>query len=239
MSYVIKVQGYTYPPLRGIKTMSIALGIECPDGAVLGTDRQITKEGGLKYQQRKISICNVTGNIPLQYAFAYCGDPDAAATIEREIGRELLAGICSSDVFNFDLVFADIRRAFGRKENKDLESLILMGSPSIKPFLLRTKGAKVVHGKIECIGVGDSSVIHYLSELLPKKLTLDKASQVVAYLVSLANRYIDGCGFGPDVVFMGKGRECIMEISEKEKTAWAQKFKDFESGMSERIGQWD
>ena len=33
--------------------MTIALGFLCPDGMVLCSDRQITVDGGLKYEKRK------------------------------------------------------------------------------------------------------------------------------------------------------------------------------------------
>src|ERR1700682_6150988 len=99
--YLIKVSYPAYAPLRETKAVTIALGLVCADGAVIGADRQITKEGGLKYQKKKICIFGVHGNIPLQCGFTYCGDPDTAAFFEREIGKVLVGGFCSGNVFTF------------------------------------------------------------------------------------------------------------------------------------------
>ena len=59
---------------------------------------------------------------------------------------------------------------------------------------------KVVQGYSEYIGSGDSSAIRHLSDFLPRdNYTVDEASVLASYLVSVANRYIDGCSGGPDI----------------------------------------
>jgi hypothetical protein len=215
--------------------VTIALGMLCSDGAVLAADRQMTKEGGLKYEEKKYIISHVKGSIPLDYIFVYCGTPEVAHIFEERIGMALLDGVCSGNMFMPSMVIDNLKSVFGDKESRYIESLIAFGSPHIQPFIVRTKGNRVVRGRRECIGVGDSSVIRYLSDLLPKTLTVETALPICAYLVTLGNRYIEGCGFGPDVLFMGGARRVPMSVSEKEVESYASRFSGFERKLSEGL----
>jgi hypothetical protein len=212
--------------------------MKCIDGAVIAADRQMTKDGGLKYQEKKFITGRVIGDIPLEYAVVYSGIPEAARTVVNEIGRSLLANVCNGNVFMPSMVVEALRQVFKSKDSKDLETLIILGAPGIEPFILRTKESRVVLGRMECIGVGDSSVIHYFAELLPKNLTVSQAKPIAAYLVSLGNRFIDGCGFGPDVLFIGKEGTAEV-VTEEEKSAYAQKFPGLEGIVSSELAKWN
>jgi hypothetical protein len=66
--------------------------------------------------------------------------------------------------------------------------------------LHRSYGQIVAEGHSEIIGVGDSSVLRYATDLLVHPLSTVAEAQVIgSYMVRLANRYIDGCGGGPDI----------------------------------------
>lgn len=215
--------------------MTIALGMLCSDGAVLAADRQMTKEGGLKYQEKKYIIGHVQGSIPVDYIFVYCGTPEVAHIFEERIGMALLDGVCSGNIFMPSMVIDNLKSVFRDKESKYIESLIMFGSPQIQPFIVRTKGTRVVRGRRECIGVGDSSVIRYISDLLPPKITVEQTLPICAYLVTLGNRYIEGCGFGPDVLYM-RGKERVpASVSEKEVASYALRFSELEHKLSEGL----
>jgi hypothetical protein len=215
--------------------VTIALGIVCSDGAVLAADRQMTKDGGLKYQEKKYIIGHVKGSIPLDYIFVYCGTPEVAHIFEERIGMALLGGVCSGNVFMPSIVIDNLKSVFRDKESKYIETLIMVGSSDIQPFIIRTKGTRVVRSRRDCIGVGDSSVIRFVSDLLPRTLTVEMALPVCAYLVTLGNRYIEGCGFGPDVLFMGGPKRIPMAVSEKEVESYASRFSGFEHKLSEGL----
>lgn len=215
--------------------MTIALGMLCSDGAVLAADRQITKEGGLKYEEKKYVIGHVQGSIPLDYIFVYCGTPEVAHIFEEKIGMALLDGVSSGNIFMPSMVIDNLKSVFRDKESKYIESLIMFGSPQIQPFIVRTKDSRVVRGQIEYIGVGDSSVIRYVSDLLPSRITVEQALPICAYLVTLGNRYIDGCGFGPDVLYMGGKERTPTAVSEKEIKSYALPFSEFERKLSEGL----
>jgi 20S proteasome alpha/beta subunit len=219
---------------RGVQAMSIALGIRCVDGAVLAADRQMTKEGGLKYEEKKYFIGRVAGNIPLDYAFLYCGIPEVAKIFENKVGLALLGGVCNGNVFMPSMVVSDLEPIFKDKESKYIESLILFGAQNIQPFIVRTKGSRVVRGYVECIGVGDSSIIHYFADRLPNDLTVEQAKPICAYLVTLANKYIDGCGFGPDVIAADKtGR--LEALTTEEINSYSSKFSQFDGKLTEGL----
>jgi hypothetical protein len=214
--------------------MTIALGMVCSDGAIIAADRQMTKEGGLKFQEKKVFKCKMFGSIPMEYIFAYAGEPEAAKIIEYEIGRALVGGVCGGNIYMPDLVIRDLQPVFDRKEAKKVESLIAIGAPKIQPLLLRTKGPRIVHGYIECIGVGDSSVIRYFSDRLTGQMSIEQGKPFIAYLVSLANKYIDGCGFGPDIAFFGSSG-IVEEVSEQEKSSYEGKFEKLERDLANQI----
>ncbi len=207
---MIKARNYAYPArTRRIKAMTIGLGFQCQDGVVLCSDRQITKDGGLKYHQRKDFCVYFRGNVEVNCAAVYAGYPDAASILFEDSAyaiRELLMRPLRG--FHADVVKTVLGKIFkGNRHSKNLEMLIAVGpsnQANWSPFLIKTHGSRVVRGFREFIGVGDSSVIRYLSEIFSGALTVPEAEFVGTYMVSLANRFIDGCGGGPDVLVLHK-----------------------------------
>lgn len=191
--------------------MTIALGFLCPDGIVLCSDRQMTVEGGLKYQKRKISY--MTGMFPGGVSFAlmsaYAGDPEAANIMGTEIREQLGEEIAKSKLIGFQAPKArkGLEKIFSSKHAKNLQMLIGIRFHSGEACLFKTSGKKVVDARVEYIGTGDSSALRYLADcLLPSFIQSVSEAQVLgAYLVAVANRYVDGCSGGPDLTIAKDG----------------------------------
>jgi 20S proteasome alpha/beta subunit len=221
--------------LRTENSVTIALGMKCLDGVLVAADRQITKEGGLKYQQDKILLGGtIVSKFPMDFALAYAGSPDLAKNLVGKVA-EATVRACNEGVFTPTLVQSAIEDVLTAKDTKGLETLIIFGGPNISPFMLRTRETRVVFGKMEYIGAGDSSVLRYLADLIKFPLPLDRAKILGAYLISAANRYIDGCGFGPDVAFIGTDGE-VKRVEKTEIDSYAEEFAELEKALTNTLG---
>jgi hypothetical protein len=185
--------------------VTIALGFLCPDGIVLCSDRQMTDSAaGLKYQKCKLAW--ITGlfapGIQLSLVSAYAGDPEAVKIMRTEIRERLGAEIAKSRLVGFQAPKARkaLEKIFNNKHAKHLQMLIGIRFQSGEMCLFKTLGKKVVEARTEHIGSGDSSALRYLVDLLlpPFIPSIHQAQILGAYLVSVANEYVDGCSGGPD-----------------------------------------
>ena len=189
--------------------MTIALGFLCPDGIVLCADRQMTdSQSGLKYQKRKISyMTGMFAGVRFTLASAYAGDPEAAKIMRTEIRERLGEEIAKSRAIGFQSPMARkaLDKIFSNKHAKHLQMLIGIRFYSGEVCLFKISGRKVMDAESEYIGSGDSSALRYLADVLlvsPRVHNVHEAGVLGAYLVSVANRYVDGCSGGPDVIII-------------------------------------
>jgi hypothetical protein len=187
------------------KAVTIALGFLCPDGIVLCSDRQMTDSAaGLKYQKCKLSWTTgmLAPGVHLELASAYAGDPEAAKIMRTEIRERLGAEIAKSKLVGFQAPKARkaLENIFRNKNAKHLQMLIGIRFYSGELCMFKTSGKKVVEARTEYIGSGDSSALRYLADVLlpPYIPSIFQAQVLGAYLISVANEYVDGCSGGPD-----------------------------------------
>jgi hypothetical protein len=109
----------------------------------------------------------------------------------------------TEDVFPTDVFKRTVEGILRKHKNKNTELLLTFRAKrfGIPPFLLCARGQAAVKGLREYIGVGDSSVLRYVAELISCELSVKQATTLAVYMVSLAGRFIDGCG-GIDVLVM-------------------------------------
>jgi hypothetical protein len=140
--------------------------------------------------------------------FCYAGEPEAAEVTFNRVMEAITADdapLGGSVTDPIDSIRAVLSKAYNSPITKGLETLIGV-RVSGEAHLYRSYEKKVINSHADCIGRGDSSVIRYLSEqILSYRMNRDEAVVVGAYLVSVANRYIDGCGGGPDIFFLPGG----------------------------------
>ncbi|GEM_PF-6668632 len=189
--------------------MTIAIGIESHDGIVLAADRQITSDAGLKYYQEKV------GHLPFDmrngifdYCYAYAGYPDAAKHVVSEIeerSRELDPARITFGVLKkcVQEVLEDAVRKY--KKQMHLEMLIVISIWGQGCKFFRSKGKLLSPATEECLGVGDSSVVHFLFDnLLTTRKTLNHTIPLSIYVIKQAKEYIDGCGGQTDIIYITK-----------------------------------
>lgn len=184
--------------------MTIGIGMLCTDGVLICADRQHTSpQAGFKFEAVKTSR-HISRNCRL--SFCYSGGQNDATAMLRIIYDTF------DDIFeNEPDANGPINRAsrafvkiFKDKTARYLEMLIGVCFPNSACGLIKTSGNRAVVGVTEYIGCGDSSVLRYLADLLlPDSVpSTHEADFLSCYMCSIATRYIDGCGGGPDRVVL-------------------------------------
>ena len=186
--------------LPGRKAVTIAVGFICQDGIAICADRQMTSEAGYKFEERKIFYSSQPW---WTVVFAYAGDPDAARIMFGKVSRELQPEMEKSRIVSkTERARHALERIFKSRDSKNVKSLIGIRYQSTGYCcMFRTSGSKVVFSERAHIGAGDSSALRYLCDFLlqPVLTSVNEASVLGSYIVSVATRYVDGCGGGPDI----------------------------------------
>jgi hypothetical protein len=136
----------------------------------------------------------------------------------RKTKQGLIDGIVARDEgFAHDWARKVLERVFFDHAAEDLQTLI--GFYSKHQHLFRTQGTHVVDGYVEYIGSGDSSVLRYIGSFLrPKEHTTEEACALAAYIISVANRHIDGCSGGPDLAILhSDGRVVEIQVGSQSR----------------------
>jgi hypothetical protein len=166
---------------------------------VLCSDRQITSPSGHKYEQIKLFSSQAND---YRLIFSYAGIPDEATVIFHRIVKSLPEIIKNADILSYvDSSKAVLEKAYSCKHSKGLQTLLGVRIKHFPTFLLRTQGDTIVEGfRGELIGWGDASALRYLRGFILPDSSLDvsEAQVLASYMVSVANRYVDGCSGGPD-----------------------------------------
>jgi len=183
--------------------MTIAIGMLCSDGIVLAADRQLTREDGHKYQEQK--IFPIDGG-DWKAVLTYSGSPDFVKEVQQKLVSSLNREEIKVDCRAIRDALEEILNGLGRQYGDVGTDLLVAayGNQEV-PQLMKFDG-KAIHGThgFNCLGVGDSSLISFLSEALYRpELTVQQGIRLAVYLVSKANRYIDKCGGGPDIATLG------------------------------------
>ena len=220
--------------------MSVAVGLGDMGMMVLCADRQMTDaQAGLKFEGCKLRGHASTGTEkPHNIAFAYCGNPEIAGTVFDSLVEGLDAAMedaSDCDLFEAEYFRQSLLPVFKSKDAKGMQTLIALQTEH-RCFLFKTKADQVVLGGRECIGGGDSSVLRYIADMVSRTEmhTVETALPFAVYLVSLANRYVDGCGFGVDVVILQEGK-LITFLGKEQTTKYSKRFAQFERQMEKEF----
>jgi len=218
--------------------MSVAIGLRDWDHVVLCADRQMTDaNAGLKFEECKIVYGeNDQGQHSYKLGLTYCGDPDAAKNVFPRVREAIEAALEDEETgvgecnchMDSDYFRGFLQSAFNSKETKRLETLIALQATGCC-FLFKTKADQIVSGGRECIGGGDSSVLRFFADVVSRTEipSPEKALTLGIYLVSLANRYVDGCGLGVDaLVFEDEKPFRVLSKTATEK--YSERFAQFE-----------
>ena len=175
--------------------MTIAIGMRCIDGIVLAADQEITGPSGVKYYEEKIRIIEGQGWVlAITYADSTGLMKEAQKKILDFIGKTPDREITPDTVYTVAEV---ILIGMGRQQRDlNLQLLIVISTIYEGPemFMFDGSGLQRANG-FDCLGVGDSSLIQYLSKpLCSPLLATENGKNVGIHLVAKATQCITGCG---------------------------------------------
>ncbi len=220
--------------------MTVAIGLQGTGGIVFCSDRQITREGGLKYEQVKISIAHHF-EVPLSCASVYSDNPDVARNLYKEIwdnAPRVYEEARKAGRSSQESIRLLIEEVFQDKRARNTEMLLAFSTRNqgnFTPCFWRASGPNVITGIREFIGAGDSSVLRHIAQLIERAHPSIKGLIIAAmYMVTLANRYIDRCSGGPDVMAMyPDGRAEI--LSKEQIEPYKSKMADIDLRLAEAL----
>lgn len=212
--------------VRGLPVMTMAVGLLCRDGLVIGADRQITGSGYTFPECKLASVAWKNGH----GIFAYSGGHDVYKDFLRAIGER----------FNRDLEFDDSQV---RKLVKDSFASLNLGRKeqffALFGFMLEDHGPRMLlctpqrivdANRCEVIGVADSPLSRSLLGRLrnvPQMISVRQADIYVVDFISQAKRY-DGefVGDGTDVYSIGieNDRTVIRVLDAGQSGSWEEKI---------------
>ena len=221
--------------------MSVAVGLGNLSMIVLCADRQMTDaSAGLKFEGRKVACESSTGAERFHnIAFAYCGNPDMAEILFPSVIEALGSAMDDAsdcDVFEREYFRQHLLPVFRSKDAKGMQTLIGLQTDN-HCFLFRTKSEQVIPGYRELVGGGDSSVLRYLADVMnhSEMPNAEQALPFGIYLVMLANRYVDGCGFGADAVILEEGKPIRTLYKDETAKLYSKRFAHFERQMEKEF----
>jgi len=195
------------PPLKLSKTgkrcpMTIALGMRCAGGIVIAADELMTSSSGFKYEEEKISALSGPGWSVLT---VYSGHSGLIREVLERVSK-VLEGVSDVDLelirASVDQVLTERGRDYAEMELGILFAIQIEANPV---ELLKFDG-KALHtaDDFNCLGVGDSALIRYLStSIYARHQTLSYGKNLAIYLIGSATKYIRDCGGSTDVAVLG------------------------------------
>jgi hypothetical protein len=177
------------------------------------SDRQITKEGGLKYYEKKTWYFSA---MHFTIASAYVGSPDLAGAFNFELKRILPPETSESMLLDAEikeLVETALAKVWRKhRRNWDLQMLIgYQQRDYTECAVWRSSGKTLVSSDLDCIGVGDSSVIRFLFDTFGQghSLEVKQFMPLGLYAMMQAKKYISGCGGKTDITVLRRGRSIL------------------------------
>jgi hypothetical protein len=179
-------------PQKGQASVTIAIGMSCWDGVVIGADTEISTKGYYKYHERKVHATDGPG---WAFLFGYANHPGLYVEARDKIlGKLPRSGFNPNDVYKAcDEVFTDMGRVYSDVSLQMLMGVSISGHP---PGLLVFDG-KSVHweNRICCFGVGDCSLTNYLIKALYNQpVSVEQGQRIAVYVIAKAKLFVDGCG---------------------------------------------
>jgi 20S proteasome alpha/beta subunit len=227
---------YVTPYIRAdrpkAKPMTIALGVQAPDGIILCSDSQLTVPQYMKYSDSKIRT--IENGAEWSVALTYSGDPERMNRIYESMRRSLLiepeqetinadyvrkcfeealAVVRQSIIHSYENI--DVLCAFARKTTRE-EEFGLAGS-GLRLFSGKNGVVVKPNSEFSILGAGDSSLTRYLENLLSSfgqsYMEYRTALVIGAYIVEQAKKYVDMCGGDLQVCILRSGHKPLSQLN--------------------------
>ncbi|HUY14501.1 MAG TPA: hypothetical protein VMX16_12895 [Terriglobia bacterium] len=192
--------------------MTAVIGMVCSDGIVIAADQQISVPGQFKYHECKIEVQDRSPDWIV--TFAYAGSPSLMKEAKGKILEKLRKDVPDVTPEAVHAVAESVLEGMGR-QYVELDLQLLIATVTVSSLeLLRFDGqsrALYAADGFNCLGVGDSSLIRFLSDALySKTMSIYDAANLAVYLIDKAKKYIDHCGGETDLITIKRSGECEM-----------------------------
>jgi 20S proteasome alpha/beta subunit len=193
--------------------MTIAVGMLCKDGIVLGADREMTR-GTMTYDDRKAYVLKRQS---LQIGLVGAGIGDVIQYAAQALDRRIIDGQSAEDVrLALEDVAKDIRDRID--DNKDWHTNFLVGVKTDTELrLIKVFGRfATVLGGVETIGAGQETARFVLDGLYQKAATTscERGTFLTIKALLAAKDYVPGCGGRSDVLVLQRGFH-VREVPEE------------------------
>lgn len=184
--------------------MTIGIGFLCEDGIVLCADNQITWPGSHKYYECKLYPHSMAGWLVVM---TFSGSPELMKSFNGKFRDSMALMAAPHTAIKIQDNVETILSVYDVLISDPMQLNLLCGIviPGKEFKLLKTEGQIVREvSRFEYVGVGDSSVLRYLSPLLTQTrgYTISQAFNLGTYLTLQARRYVEGCGGDTDAVVL-------------------------------------
>src|SRR6185437_587764 len=192
------------PRLPKVRAVTIALGFRCSDGIVLCADQQMTVQGWHKFRETKMYAIAGIEAPSYTVMLTYAGSPHAMKALHQK-----MASVTEQSYFDsVDSVKALLEGFLSEMQTEAESTEFLFGfcREGGSFGLLQTNACSVyqVNGYTN-IGVGDSSLVRFLSKLLvSNSMKCFPAVFIGDYIIKQAKEFVDGCG-GPTDIYILRG----------------------------------
>jgi hypothetical protein len=193
--------------------MTIALGVVCSDGVVLGTDLMYSTGGFLQTPGQKIFVLKPSYDPRLNYSVVIAGSDNsdsAKYAVERmdEILADRFTGVtptvkqikaCLTDALIE--MFAEHIKPAPPDERKAIRPDLLVAIRVGRECRLyrQNRTMLVEERNFACRGIGLYLANYILDVLLDRNPTVQRAAQIVSYVIGAASEYLQGIGKGSDI----------------------------------------
>lgn len=190
---------------KAAKAVTIGVGFLCLNGIVICADNQITWPGSHKYYKCKIYPHNTPD---WGAVFTFAGNPNLMESFDGKF-RDAMQIVTAP--FTTRRIQEVIETLLSLMDTVDsdpdgLHMLCGIATPNTGMRLLKTERKVVseVRG-YDYVGVGDSSILRYLGQLITESYagyTTQQAFALATYLVLKAKTHVEGCGGDTDAMIL-------------------------------------
>jgi len=179
------------------KAMTIGVGFNCGDSLVLGSDRQMTREGLNKFFEQKLFV-----DVKPERVMVLVGSGDLS--LAKEVWDKLLRYPVEPDIeavrTALEATLNDLGRLYAALPLQLLLGVAIKGQ--VELFSFTNKGIQTNPG-FNVIGIADCSLVRYFGEHLHDIFSSYEDTAVTAYfMLKKAEAHVDGCAGPMDLVVL-------------------------------------
>lgn len=191
--------------------MTIGVGFVCPDGIVICADTEMSN-GFMKFSENKIYPFGLRGSKgQCALAITYAGNQALMKSFRDRLSVVIRDPAFDANPDSVEEIVKDTLQGMGGSlfdsaGNPDLYLLCGIAQKGHRPVMLKAQASTVhrVDDGFDFVGVGDSSVVRFLSKVLGTSTvsSIGTGAKLGTYIVAQAKKYVSGCGGDTDILLI-------------------------------------